>query len=393
MPAEYLFEWITPPGSSPRILLVGDIFMYEARLALEPILAEAIDSIAGNTPLVTRLNHLYRILNRHQYDTVVLGESRHQGKIDATCLPALQKQYPRTRFLLATAPPAYMLSARYRTPCTGQQKRHATVLAQAKEMGIPCISFDACCCQAGIQHPLAAWCTHASHALQNLIRKEKWPLGRDFVRQQLIGSLRDQLETCSGIHPVPPHQVLCNRNSNIAWVNRIHMGNAPILCLGDSNMYRFRLAHPWLASHSDLHSSTLNTLSDEAEEEISRALRPSHHSIILSLGVHHLEEATRPDFEQRCTNLLQRLKSKGRHLILVATSPCMRENDLSQPDEMRNELICQQNQRLEQIARQQHLLFADLYSIMSKGRHMDPVHFSRRSYRPAAALLVHLLKS
>ena len=57
-----------------------------------------------------------------------------------------------------------------------------------------------------------------------------------------------------------PHEVLCDRGSSSRWKNRYHVPRSAGLCIGESNMYRFRLANPFLRRHADAYSSSFSAL-------------------------------------------------------------------------------------------------------------------------------------
>lgn len=387
---EYLYEWITPamPGETVRVLLVGDFYMYEARGVLDALLPCTVDAIGGNTPLGERLENLRRVLNSRPYTAVVVQESRRPGaEADTACLPDLVKEFPQMRFLVATGLPPYLAKSRYRTRAEGMPQRNAAARAVAAQLGLPCLDMAQQAQAAGIGTRAASWLTAVRSGLLTLCTGKKHLKGRALARHVLQDGLCRQVAEALGLGEPHPCPVLCDRDSAIAWQNRYRVPNATCLCIGDSNMFRFRLASPYLTEHADIHSSSLHSFSEQAVGEFRAALRPEHKVVVFSLGIHHLPRRRTLDFDERCREVLAMLQENGRKVVALSTTHCGREDNLAEIDLEKNEIILWMNERFRAIATEMGCDFVDCYSIMEHEPHTDPAHFTRKGYARIAPII------
>lgn len=387
---EYLYEWINPamPDETVRLLLVGDFYMYEARGVLDALLPCTVDAIGGNTPLGERAEHLRGVLKNRTYTAVVVQESRRPGtEADAACLPALVKEFPQVRFLVATGLPPYLAKARYRTRAEGMQSRNAAARAVAAELGLTCFDIARQAQEAGIGSLPASWFTAVRSMVLTLCTGKKHLKGRALARKVLQDGLCRQVAEALSLGEPRPCSVLCDRDSAIAWQNRYRVPKATCLCIGDSNMFRFRLASPFLTEHADIHSSSLHSFSEQAVNEFRAALRPEHKVVVFSLGIHHLPRRRTPDFDERCREVLALLQQDGRKVVALSTTHCGREDNLAEIDLEKNEIILWMNERFRSIATEMGCDFVDCYGIMEHEPHSDPAHFTRKGYARIAPII------
>lgn len=387
---EYLYEWITPvtPDETMRVLLVGDFYMYEARGVLDALLPCTIDAVGGNTPLQERMENLRTVLNSRPYTAVVVQESRRPGaEADAACLPTLVREYPQIRFMVATGLPPYLAKARYRTKAEGLQKRNETARAVAAELGLTCFDMARQAQEAGIGSRFASWLTAVRSGVLTLCTGKKHLKGRALARHVLQDGLCRQVAEALGLGEPRPCSVLCDRDSAIAWQNRYRVPNATCLCIGDSNMFRFRLAGAFLSEHADIHSSSLHSFSEQAVREFRAALRPEHRVVVFSLGIHHLPRRRTPDFDERCRAVIAMLQENGRKVVALSTTHCAREDNLAEIDMEKNGIILWMNERFRAIATEMGCDFVDCYSIMEHEAHTDPAHFTRKGYARIAPVI------
>ena len=387
---EYLYEWVCPKreDESARALLVGDFFMYEARLALERKMPFALDAVGGNTPLAGRMEHLHSLLAQREYTAVVVGESCRPGREpDTALLHDLVRAYPNIRFMAATATAPFLTKPRYQTPADALDARNAAARQTADELHLPCLDLAAVAASAGAR----SRCAYLTSCVAELLlpgRKLRMPRHIRKTLQSATGAfLLDEMNPGN----LAPHEVLCERDSSIRWKNRYHVAGSSGLCIGDSNMYRFRLAHPFLRRHADAYSSSFSLLWEETQRDLMRSLRPEHRFVILSLGVHHAGESEAPDFAERCRALVKMLQGNGRKVVAVATTPCAREDNPAVADDVRNAALRRQNAAFRAVAEELGLPFVDAYVMLEHAEHSDPTHFHRKSYIAPARAMVRAL--
>lgn len=387
---EYLYEWVCPKreDESARVLLVGDFFMYEARLALERKLPFVLDAVGGNTPLAGRMEHLHSLLAQREYTAVVVGESCRPGREpDTALLHDLVRAYPNIRFMTATATAPFLTKPRYQTPADALAARNAAARQTADELHLPCLDLAATAAHMGAR----SRCTYLANCVAALLlpgRKMRKP--RE-LRLAMQNATRSFLAGQMQLGNPAPHEVLCERDSSIRWKNRYHVPRSEGLCIGDSNMYRFRLANPFLRRHADAYSSSFSALWEETQRDLMRSLRPEHRFVVLSLGAHHTDECEAPDFAERCRALVKMLQGNGRKVVAVATTPCAREDNPAVADDVRNAALRRQNAAFRAVAEELGLPFVDAYAMLEHAEHSDPTHFHRKSYIAPARAMVRAL--
>lgn len=387
---EYLYEWVNPmmPEERVRVLLVGDFFLYEAREALDAMLPCVVDAVGGNTPLACRTEHLRGVLAQRPYTAVVVQEARRPGTAaDMLCLPDLVNDFPQIRFMVATGLPPHLVKVRYATPAEAMAVRNDVARATAEALGLPCLDMAQQVQAAGLGTRTSACVTAVRNSLLSLFSgKKQLSLRAPGLRVMQEGLCRQVAELLDLGEP-RPSSVFCDRDSSILWQNRYHVPHASCICIGDSNMFRFRLGSPFLSRRADSYTSTLNPLSEQALREYRAALRPEHRVVVLSLGVHHLMRRCTPDFDDRCRALLSLMQENGRKVVALATTPCGREENIAEQDEEKNAVIRGMNERFRALATAAGCDFADAYAVMEQEPHTDPVHFNRKSNRRVAELL------
>lgn len=383
---EYLYEWVCPKreDESARALLVGDFFMYEARLALERKLPFALDAVGGNTPLAGRMEHLHSLLAQREYTAVVVGESCRPGRMpDTALLHDLVRAYPGIRFMAATATAPFLAKPRYQTPADALDTRNAAARRTADELHLPCLDLAAMAAHMGAR----SRCAYLANCVAALLLPGRKMCKPRYIRKALQDATCAFLSNEMKLGEPAPHEVLCERDSSIRWKNRYHVPGSAGLCIGDSNMYRFRLANPFLRRHADAYSSSFSALWEETQRDLMRSLRPEHRFVILSLGVHHPDECATLHFAEQCRALVKMLQGNGRKVVAVATTPCTREDNPAVADDARNAALRRQNAAFRAVAEELGLAFVDAYAMLEHAEHSDPTHFHRKSYiAPARAM-------
>lgn len=387
---EYLYTWINPvlPTENVRVLLAGDFYMYEARGTLDAQLPCVVDAVGANTPLSRRLDDLRDILSARSYTAVVVQEACRPGnEADALCLRTLVKEFPRTRFMVATGLPSYITKARYRTPAPGMAERNAVARTVAADLNLPCIDLAQQARAAGWGSSAACLFSAVLQGIRSLCTGRKVHTGRAYANLALQTALCRQVAEILGLGEPRPCPVLCDRDSSILWVNFFRVPGATCLCIGDSNMFRFRLASPFLTKHADCHSSSMHSFSETAEKEFRAVLRPEHKVVVFSLGIHHLQRRRTPDFDAHCRKVIALLQENGRKVVALSTTHCGREDNLAEIDREKDETIRWSNERFRAIATEMGCDFVDCYSIMEHEPHTDPAHFTRKGYARVAPVI------
>ncbi len=376
---EYLYEWVCPmrEDEPARMLLVGDFSMYEARLALEGKLPFALDAVGGNTPLACRLEHLESLLSQRRYSAVVVGETcRSGGDADTACLPGLMSAHPQMRFMAATAAAPFLVKKRYRTPADALDERNTAARRMAAELGLPCMDMAMAASRLGA----GSFATYLLHSAASLVLP-----GRSFrnpaaLRRKLHDEVSRFLQDEVQHDPASAVQAQSRLDSSIRWKNRFRVCDSECLCIGDSNMYRFRLANPFLRRHADVYASSFSPLWEDTQQDLQRMLRPEHRTVVFSLGAHHLEVVKQPGLPDRCRRLIATLQGEGRKVVAVGVSPLAMKDNVAALDEVPNAMIRQQNATLRMVAEEAGLDFVDTYAMLENAPHVDLAHFRRAAY-------------
>ena len=391
----YHGTWIHA-GNYGRILLVGDIFANSMVAGLQREIDRPVDVVYADT--AGKLIELATSqMERLSYGMVIIVAGDISGDAaPGKMLAHLRGRNAKTSFALATTPPAWLKSAKYRNGTDKSAQLNEQYRQCAAEQNLPCLDYNAIAQQYHLQSPEeATWPVRFFSGLElkrfhfSKIKKVKreggTPEGRArltmrFLAYKTAEFIKEQL----GNAP----------QGDVLWNNFQAEEGAPYLLVGDSNMRRIRSMNKELRSKSDIYSTSEGLLSDAALENIRRSIKPHHQAIAISYGTHHLSAFYSEHFEQQCRKLFTALKA--RHLAVVTINVTQRatEHKPYRSDAAQNEIIAELNKRFDAVAREHDIPCIDAYSLMAAGQFEDKVHYRFEDYTELAdALLLQLQTS
>lgn len=388
----YHGTWIHA-GNYSRILLVGDIFTNSIVTALQRRCPHPVDVVYADT--ADELLELAQIqMARLSYSLVILCSGDIIGAgIPEEILSDLRGTHAKTVFVLATSPPDWLRSDKYRKNTNNSCELNKQYRQCAAAHGLPCLDYEAIAQRYNLQEEKSA--TYPAQFFQRTelkrfhfskikkIKKEgATPAGRakltirflafktaDFIRELMNG--------------FPQGDVL--------WNNFQAEDNSPYLLIGDSNMRRIRSMNKELRSKSDIYSTSEDLLSDTALENIRRCIKPHHRAVAISYGTHHLSACYSGQFEQRLCRLFQTSQNSFTVVIAINVTQRATESKLYRPNDKLNKIIEELNSRFESVASECGIPCIDAYALMASCTFEDKVHYRHEDYTELSAqVLQHM---
>lgn len=379
-----------------RILLYGNVFMHEARYATMKACNCVADAICTNLPLKATRDKLEHCMRVGSYSHVILGECaawEHAPNCDY--IQELKLRYPRTRFILATAPQNWIHPRRYQADDECRVSNNAYCREMAKELNIPCLDAEQWATEMGLL---------SAESAGNIKYKLAWSYLKQFRITKVFKALqhkptpRSVMQTAASLlaqrfsaemkkiiregAPVP----------DILWVNKWQHEGATALIVGDSNTRGLCRANTYLSDKVDMYATSYPITAPETIEQILEMLHPRITHVCFSVGAHFLKWSNRPDFEDRLRSVLELLRQNNRKVMLQTLGLWADQKDLTQPDVANNQIIQQLNVRTMAVARELNLEVIDIQSMMSGIPHTDCVHFIKSGYNKPASMIAEWMQ-
>lgn len=381
--------------SNHRILIYGDISTHEMRYAIMKSCRCKTDAISTNLPLCEHLQRISRQIEQNAYSIVIIGETSNQAPANCESLPYLMQRHPATLFVSATAPGLWMHSSRYRHDEPQRKANNQKCRETASTQGWLLMDIEAWMIRNKLTDVQSASDIKVRLALSYLrqwrISKAWKCLNEKTTEKSLARYSNIFLAQMAGqyIRKISKGKF---PTSETLWRNSWQRQQANGLLIGDSNIRALSRANHYLSFESDMYATSYPMLSEENEEIISRHLLPGITHIIFSFGAHHLTAQSGPEFEPRLRSIFTRLKSNGRQVLAMTSTPWACKSDFSQPDTKANKLIESLNGRMLAVAKDCGVNVLDLAKILSRAPHSDYVHFSQESYTAPADMLEQWIK-
>lgn len=382
-------------GNYSRILLVGDIFTNSIVAPLQRECPSPVDVVYADT--ADELLELALVqMERLSYSLVILcaGDIIGAG-IPEEFLSDLRGTHARTAFALATTPPDWLKSDKYRKNTNNSSELNKQYRQCAAALGLPCLDYGAIAQQYNLQDEKSA--TYPAKFFQRTelmrfhfskikkIRKEgATPAGRARLTMRFLA-----FKTAAFIKEVmngfPQGDVL--------WNNFQTAENSPYLLIGDSNMRRIRSMNKELRDKSDIYSTSEDLLSDTALENIRRCIKPHHRAVAISYGTHHLSACYSGQFEQRVRRLFQTCQNRIPVVIAINVTQRATESKPYRPDVELNKTIEELNTRFESVAGECGIPCIDAYALMASCTFEDKVHYRYEDYTELSAQVLQLMQN
>lgn len=380
-------------GNYSRILLVGDIFTNSIVAPLQRECPSPIDVVYADT--ADELLELAQIqMARLSYSLVILcaGDIIGAG-IPEEFLSDLRGTHAKTAFALATTPPDWLKSDKYRKNTNNSCELNNQYRQCAAALGLPCLDYEAIARQYNLQEEKSA--TYPAQFFQRTelkrfhfskikkIKKEgATPAGRARLTMRFLA-----FKTAAFI------QELMNGfpQGDVLWNNFQAEKNTPFLLIGDSNMRRIRSMNKELRSKSDVYSTSEDLLSDTALDNVRRCIKPHHQAVAISYGTHHLSACYSEQFEQRLRRLFQTCQNSIARVIAINVTQRATESKPYRPNDKLNKIIEELNSRFESVASECGIPCIDAYALMASCTFEDKVHYRYEDYTELSAqVLQHM---
>ena len=388
----YHGTWIHE-GNYGRILLAGDIFANSMVTGLQREIDRPVDVVYADT--AEKLLELATSqMESLSYSMVIIIAGNISG--DTTpgkILEHLRGRHAKTTFALATTPPGWLKSAKYRNDTGISAQLNEQYRQCAAEQNLPCLDYDAIGQQYHLQSPEEA--TRPVRFFSGLelrrfhfskIKKVKreggTPEGRArltmrFLAYKTAEFIKEQL----GKAP----------QGDVLWNNFQAEENTPFLLIGDSNMRRIRSMNKELRSKSDIYSTSEDLLSDTALDNVRRCIKPHHQAVAISYGTHHLSACYSEQYDQRLRRLFQTCQNSSTVVIAINVTQRATESKPYRPNVKLNKIIEELNTRFESVARECGIPCIDAYAQMASCTFEDKVHYRYEDYTELSArVLQHM---
>ena len=378
-------------GNYGRILLVGDIFVNSIIPSLQRECEWPIDAVYADS--VQRLRELAeKQMQRFSYALVLICEGGLDGSASAI-LPSLRGRYAKSRYILLTAPPAWLKSAKYRQAEPNDETANAQCRKVATEHQLPCMDLEALALQYGLQSQDSACyprrylvhqelCRFHFSKIRKIRKADATENGRrGLVLRFLAIKIAETIKKCIGS---PGH-------IPVLWDNLQAHEKSPFLLIGDSNMRLIRSNNQDLRKSSDIFSSSADLLEKSTQEQIMLALKPHHKVIGICYGTHHLSEHYSDAFENELRELFLKLGQDSRKLVAINVLARATEHSPYRPDEALNRTIRTLNLRFEKLAKELNIPYLDAYALMEGKTFEDKVHYEYKDYTGLSAQVYHAL--
>ena len=387
----YQGVWIHD-GNYGRILLVGDIYMNSLVPYLQKECNLPVDVVyAGDLETLRKL--VWAQMKRFSYKLVIIGEGDIGGSA-ASLLPELRGAYARTLYILATTPPAWLKSAKYRNEETDTELFNQQCREMAQQLQIPCIDHDTITRRYGLESEASA--TYPRRFFSRLefrrfhfskikkIRKEDaTPGGRGRLTMRFFAfRVMEQIKQLLGKKP----------EGEVLWDNLQAHEEAPFLLIGDSNIRRIRSMNRELRSLSDALSMSADVLSDATRAQIASILKPHHKVVGICYGSHHLSAHYSAAFENQLRALFTELSKDGRKVVAINVIQRATPQKPHIPDAKINQVIQSLNTRFESVAREFGIPCIDAYTLMNGKTYEDKVHYIMPDYVDLSAVVLEHMK-
>lgn len=388
----YQGVWIHD-GNYGRILLVGDIYMNTLVPYLQKECNLPVDVVyAGDLETLRKL--MWEQMQRFSYKLVIIGEG-DIGNSAATLLPELRGAYARTQYMLATSPPDWLKSSKYRNKKSDTKLFDQQCREMAQQLQIPCIDHDTIARQYGLESETSATYPRLFFSrlefkrfhfskIKKIRKEDETPGGRGNLTMRFLAfQIMEQIRKLLGK----------KTEGEVLWDNLQAHEDAPFLLIGDSNMRRIRSMNQELRSLSDVLSMSADVLSDATRAIINGILKPHHKVVGICYGTHHLSPYYSTAFETQLRTLFTELSKDGRKVVAINTIQRATPRKPHVPDAGINQVIQSLNTRFESVAQVFGIPCVDAYTLMNGKTHEDKVHYIMPDYVDLSSIVLKHMKN